>query len=129
MILFFDRSVGVHIPRALREHLNLPIQIEYHQLYFDQALTDDLWLPEVGNWGWFIIGQDHKYHEMPAELAALKNYKVGVFYIWGCKAPRWETMRVFARAYDRIVDAARNTPRPFLYRVRRTGRLVPLDIP
>jgi hypothetical protein len=129
MILFFDRTVGVNIPKALRYHLNLPIQVEYHQLYFDQSLADDMWLPQVGAWGWFVIGQDYKYHKMPSELAALKEHKMGVFYLWGSTAPRWETMRVFARAYDRIVTAALNTPRPFGYRIDKNGRLLSVPIP
>lgn len=129
MILFFDRSVGTKIPTALRDYLKPPVQIEWHQLYFDQQEQDDVWLDQVGTRGWYVIGQDHRYHTKPNELAAIKRHSIGVFYLWGCEAPRWETMRVFARAFDRIVQAAQNTQGPFLYRVDRYGRLRTMLIP
>jgi len=128
MILFFDRSIGVKIPTALRL-LDLPVQVESHQEHFEQDEKDDVWLPVVGDWEWFVIGQDYKYHLLPHELTALKQHRVGCFYLWGAKARKWEKLRVFARAYDRIVDAAMNTPRPFVFRVDRIGRLKPVPLP
>lgn len=121
--------MGAGIPKALRDHLNLPVEIEYHQLHFAQAEPDDVWLPQVGNWGWTVIGQDYKYHLMPSEQFALKQHQIGVFYIWGSQATRWDTMRVFAKAYDKIVDAAGKTARPFIYRVYKNGHLAPVKIP
>ena len=124
MILFFDRSVGTAIPRALREYLKPPgIGVEYHQLYFDPAEQDDVWLPQAGAWDWFVVGQDYSYHERPTELHALRTYNVGAFYLWGAEEARWETLRVFARAYDKIIKAAKTTTRPFVYSVDRRGSL------
>ncbi len=114
--------MGTRIPRSLREYL-MPadVQIEYHDDLFDMAAPDDEWLPYVGKRGWIVIGHDYNYHENAPELAALKQYKVGAFYLWGSEAPRWETMRVFAKAYDTIIDIATKTPRPFVYRIFRNG--------
>ena len=128
MIFFFDRSVGTSIPRALGL-LRLPVQVEYHEIHFPPSEQDDRWLPLVGSWGWIVIGQDYKYHLMPNELTAAKQYEVGCFYLWGAEATRWETMRVFAKAYDKIADAATNTPRPFVYRVWRDSRLTQVNLP
>lgn len=125
MILFFDRSIGTDIPKALREYLKPPgVEIEYHQLHFDPDEHDDVWLPQIGTRGWFVIGQDYKYHEKESELAALRTYSVGAFYLWDtADKPKWQTMRVFARAYDKILRAADVTPKPFVFRVDRHGRL------
>ena len=128
MIFFFDRSVGVKIPQALRL-LDLPHQVEFHEQHFKLDEKDDEWLPVVGTWGWFVIGQDYKYHRLPHELAALKQYSIGCFYLWGAEARKWETMRVFARAYDRIVSVAENTRRPFVFSVDHNGRLRQLALP
>ena len=54
---------------------------------------------------------------------------LGCFYLWGAQAPKWEIARCFARAYDRIIEAANNTPRPYIYWVSRTGKLNPQPIP
>ncbi|MDI6857954.1 MAG: hypothetical protein QME71_06530 [Dehalococcoidia bacterium] len=128
MILFFDRSVGKSIPQALLL-LNAPVGVVYHQQVFPPDEKDDQWLPTVGGREWIVIGQDYKYHRMPNELAALKQHKVGCFYLWGATARRWETMRVFAKAFDRIIEAAGTTERPFVYRVSKQGRItaVPLQ--
>lgn len=124
--LFFDRSTGKAIPTALRR-LGLPV--EFHGLHFERDAPDDEWLQRVGAWGWVVVGQDYHYHERPAELAALKQYSVAVFYLWGANATKWETMRVFARAYDRILAAAATTSRPFVYRISKNGRLRALRLP
>ncbi len=84
---------------------------------------DDAWLPEVGRWGWFVIGQDNNYHNNAPELAALKTYNVGAFYLWGAEEHRWEAMRCLARAYDNIIHRATVTERPFVYRIQKSGAL------
>lgn len=128
MIFFFDRNIGTRIPKALQS-LKLPVDIEYHEKHFPMNEPDDRWLPIVGGWDWTVIAQDYKFHLLPNELYALKQYEVGVFYLWGANATRWETVRVFARAYDRIVAAAATTPKPFVYRIYKDGRLRPVTLP
>ncbi len=74
-----------------------------------------------------MVGHDSKYHLKPNELHALRLYNVGCFYLWGAEASRWEKMRLFARAYDRIVAAAEYN-KPFVYRVLKDSRLVPVRL-
>jgi hypothetical protein len=129
VIFFFDRSVGIGFPRALRTIKKFPAQIEYHQQHFKMGELDDVWLPEVGKKDWIVIGQDYSYHKNATELAAIKDYNIGVFYIWGSNAPQWDTVRLFAKAYDRIVEKAMQTPRPFVFWVRKDGRLYQQPLP
>ena len=77
MVLFFDRSVGITIPRILIE-LKIPVGIEYHQKHFKKDEEDDAWLPVVGNKGWVVIGHD-QYHRKENELMAIKQYGIGCF--------------------------------------------------
>ena len=130
MILFFDKSVGTVIPQALRwRRLRFPVQVEYHEHHFGSHEADDVWLPLVGKWGWTVIGHDSSYHLRSNELAAIKQYGMGCFYMWGSRAKRWEKLQCFARAYDRIIEAEASTSRPFIYRVNRLGALRPVPIP
>lgn len=130
MILFFDRSVGKVIPEILRwKSLRFPLQVQYHQLHFASDEEDDVWLGQVGQWGWTVIGHDFSYHKKPNELSAIKQYKIGCFYLWGSEAKRWEKLQCFARAYDRIIQAEANTPKPFIYRVTQWGALHHIQIP
>ena len=124
MILFFDRSVGIVVPRILKwRELRLPVGIEYHQEHFDTALGDDSWLPIVGERGWSVVGHDRYHEKSLAELHAIQQYGIGCFYLWGAEASRWEKLRCFARAFDRMVQAEANTPRPFVFDVARSGAL------
>ena len=128
MILFFDRNVGTIVPKTLKT-LRLPTSVEYHDDIFPKNTPDDRWLAEVGQWGWTVIGHDQKFHTEANELSALKQYRIGCFYLWGNNAPRWAKMQCFARAYDRIVAAEANTAKPFVFRVTLTGHLRTVPIP
>ena len=127
MILFFDRNTGTALPRALAL-LKPPHPIEYHQAHFDQTTADDVWLAEVGRRGWVVIAQDYNFHRRPHELDAIKRYSIGVFYLWGANSPRWEIARVFMRAYDAVVTAEETIAKPFVYRILKDGRLLPVNL-
>lgn len=127
-VLFFDRDIGTALPRAL-DVLKLPTPVEYHQSHFPVEAQDDSWMPTIGMWGWTLIGHDSRHHERGVEISAIKQYSMGCFYLWGAEALRWEKMRCFLRAYERILEAATNTPGPFVYRVTEKGRLTSIVVP
>ena len=127
-VLFFDRDLGTALPRALHV-LRLPTRVEYHQSLFPIEEPDDSWMTTVGALGWTIVGHDSRHHLREAELSAVKQYKLGCFYLWGAEGLRWEKMRCFLRAYEGILEATDSTPRPFIYRVTEKGRLNPVVVP
>lgn len=89
MILFFDRSLGTGIPRAMKRIRRFPCPVEMHDSYFGPTTEDDEWLPEVAKRGWTVISQDYKLHVRENELHALKTNGVGAFYLWGASEPQW----------------------------------------
>lgn len=125
MILFFDRDTGIRLPKALRM---LKLSVCYHQEHFAKNEPDDKWMPVVAQNQWILLGHDSKHHLRPNELYAVKQYKLGCFYLWGGNASRWEKMRCFARAYDRIMRAIEITKRPFIYRVDKRGLLTSVKL-
>ena len=129
MILFFDRSVGKRIPANLRR-LRCPIDIEHHRELFRPHAPDDEWLPVVGANGWLVAGFDHSYHKPKneSELEAIKNFEIGVFYLWGPEASMWDSFTVFVKAFPKMVVATETTPRPFIYRIRKNGALHALTL-
>ena len=90
---------------------------------------DDVWLPVVGQRGWTVIGQDWSYHKNLAEISAIRQYDIGVFYLWGSQARTWDQFVCFMRAYDRIVQVMDQAPRPFIYRIGKSGRLQQEPLP
>lgn len=131
MIVFFDRDVGTSLPKALLElHFDKQFhELHYHQQHFSMDEKDDVWLPQVGQRGWTVIGHDSKHHTHENELSAIKQYNIGCFYLWGSEAKRWEKMRCFAMAYERIVKAEMETPKPFIFKVTKAGLLRVVSIP
>jgi hypothetical protein len=65
-------------------------------------MPDDKWLEIVGRNGWVAFSHDRKFHDDTAECAAIKQYGVGCFYLWGANAETWDKMHCFMRSYDRI---------------------------
>ena len=114
--------MGRAVPRALQA-LEIPGGIEFHDHHFAPDAPDDEWLPSVGSRGWTVIGHDSSYHDTPSELQAIKQYRVGCFYLWGAEAPRWDKVITFARAFYRIQHLDATTERPFVYRVTQMGHI------
>jgi hypothetical protein len=122
MILYFDRCVGTRLPKALNL---LGLKVRFHQNEgFPQDMPDEEWLTKVGTKGWTVITMDRKFLDIVDERGTLERSKIGCFCIWGAQVPRWRTMRLLAAAYDRMILADRDTPRPFLYEVTQRGRLI-----
>ncbi len=75
-----------------------------------------------------LIGHDRMHHLRSPERSAIREYQMGCFYLWGASAPRWQKMRCFLNAYERLLEAIDTTPKPFIYRVNRFSRLEPVTI-
>lgn len=141
--LYFDRNVGWRIPEALRL---LGIDTVHHhtrrsllglketsslKTLFAQDEKDDAWLRYVGERGWIVFTQDRKFHRagFENELSAIKQFDVGCFYIWGAEANKWQKMVSLCKGLDSMIIAAVNTPKPFIYDLQKTGRLIQVPIP
>ena len=115
--------------------LNPPgISIRYYQEEYPGSastpeLGDDVWLSDVGSKGWFVVTQDQRLHVNAPELDAIKQYNVGCFYLKGASDSRWDIFRRFVCSFDRIIRETGHTPRPFVYRIQRTGNLRPITLP
>ena len=126
--MFWDKNAPKTIPEVLIR-LNLPIGIEYYLKHFPNSDSqpeggDDKWFSQVAAWGWTtIVSQDYHFHTRENERYALRYYQLGCFYLWGAEEPKWRILQCFARAYDKIVEAAETTTRPFIYEVTRAGTL------
>ncbi len=141
--LYFDKNIGVRLPQVLER---LDLDVAWHAMpqsklgitgpthndpLFHPDAADDVWLASVGARGWTVLSHDRKFHKVgfESELSAVKQYDVGCFYLWGGSAKKYEKAQCFFKAYDRILKAIAETPRPFIYDVLKTGRLKQVPIP
>ena len=127
-VLFFDRDIGKDTPLAM-VILELPdLSIEFHRNYFRQDARDADWLPVVGGWGWDVIGHDARHHLVTDELDAIRQHRMGCFYLWGAQSQGWEKARCLLNAYEGVREAIANAPRPFIYRILKSGELQAVTI-
>ena len=114
----------------LRDQITLPGHgIEIHRDHFAGDTPDDVWLEVAGRNGWIVLSHDSKWHNEPVNLMAIKQWNVGAFYLWGGAAPKWHKLQLFARAFDRIVERANTTPKPFIYRIYQRGNMRQIALP
>jgi hypothetical protein len=102
-----------HMPSAKCGEKSRP---DFRGGLFAAEESDDVILRFCGDRKWIVVSQDYKYHLLDNERDAIKQANVGVFYIWGANAAKWDTFRVLARAFPRLLILARDTPRPFMER-------------
>ena len=133
MIFFWDRNIPKSIPEAIRT-LNPPFENKIHREHFPHfdhvpESGDENWLSLLGEHEWFLLTKDHRLHHRVNEVQAIKQYRVGCFYLWGRNAKKWDIAQCFMAAVPAIVKAAEATPRPFVFRVSRLGQLSSVPIP
>lgn len=133
MTFYFDRCFGKRFPQALRT-ADPPFAVEFHhdpgnKFKFTQTTPDDEWLAKVGAEGWIVFSHDRKFHKRLPERTAIKQHKVGCFYLWGANDGIWFKTHCFMRGYDNIARCVATTPKPFIYSVARDGQVKQVRIP
>ncbi len=132
MIFLWDRNIPKAVPEALRM-LRAPFDSEIHAdrfPEFDQLREngDESWISLLGDDDWFLLTRDHQLHRKPAEAAAIRRQRIGCFYVWGRNAKTWDMAQCLIAALPTIIEKAQSTPRPFIFRVDRNGRLTPVHL-
>jgi hypothetical protein len=133
LTFYFDRCLGTRFPEAIRK-TKPPFGVEFQHdrkstYKFRQDMPDDEWLTIAGQKDWIVFSHDRKFHSEASECTAIQQNSIGCFYLWGNNASSWEKLCSFARAYDKIVNAIEQTPRPFVYEVTKLGRLKRVALP
>lgn len=129
LTFYFDRNFGRRLPEALRK-LELIVEFQhYKKSRFRPTMPDDEWLAEVGKGKRVVFSHDRKFHLLPAELSAIKQHEVGCFYLWGANDTTLGKAHLFAKACDRIVQAAATESRPFIYFVTKRRTLKAVKMP
>lgn len=134
LTIFFDRSIGTSLPEALRvlgmksvfHHHSHPLHCGIkpngpQKSLFAPEEADDVVLSFAGQRNWIVVGHDQNYHTEENILTAIKQHSVGVFYLCGAQAVKWEKMRYFARSYDRLIKLATETQKPFIFKIGYNG--------
>ncbi|HEY8100322.1 MAG TPA: hypothetical protein VIF82_06180 [Burkholderiaceae bacterium] len=146
LTFYFDRNAGKRLPEALKllkltdvktvihhhsekRHIGISSSKRNEQL-FKPDEKDDKWLEFVGKNGWIVFSQDSKFHKpgYENEIFAIKQFSVGCFYLWGGSSLCEDKAFVFLKARKKIINAIRNTQKPFIYEITKSGNLIRVDM-
>jgi hypothetical protein len=127
LTFFFDRNFGVKLPQALRK-LRPEFGIEWHQQHFAQEAHDDEWLAELAGRGWTVLSHDIKFHSEATENLAVRQHKLGCFYLPGQESPIWFKAEIFFKAHRRMIEIVKAIRPPFIYDIDREGRFTKITL-
>jgi predicted nuclease of predicted toxin-antitoxin system len=78
MRFFFDNNLSAKLAHGMREFGEDVVHLTDHS---PQDAVDSEWLPFVGENQLVLVTRDEKIRWKPAEIAAVKAYKVAVFFL------------------------------------------------
>jgi hypothetical protein len=89
---------------------------------------DETWLDEAGRHGWIVLTKDKNIRFRPNELQALTAAGVGAFILSAAAMTGDEQAALFVRLLRRMSELTAATPRPFAFRIEKSGGIEPLTL-
>jgi hypothetical protein len=131
LTFYFDVCFGKRFPEAILK-ARPPFSVESFWskgLKFKQNTPDDKWLEVIGQKQWIAFSHDRKFHTEDPSIVAIKQHKIGCFYLPGANDSTWTKLYMFMRGCHRIADLASSTERPFVYRLTALNKIERVKIP
>lgn len=123
MTFFIDNNLSQQLARGMKEFGE---DVTHLQDHFPPDTDDPIWLERVGAEGWTLITRDDRVRFRPAEIQALREHRVGAFFLGGKSRSRCDLIQQLVRNWPRMKDLAARTRRPFAFRVPPSG--VKIDV-
>ena len=118
MTFLIDENLGLQLAAGMK---GFGEAVKYLTDVLPAGIDDTEILAHIGDKGWFLITRDKKILSRPAELAALRNYKVGAFFMGGKNRSRCEIIQQLVRNWPEMKRQAGKTRRPFAFHVPPNG--------
>lgn len=119
-VFFIDRSLGAHIfPDALTA---AGVEVRKHDDFFPEDATDEEWIAQVAQRGWFALSNDRRIYRNPVQRQAVLRAGLGYFVLTGGSARADDLAQNFISSLPAIERFIDRTPRPFLASVQRPSK-------
>ena len=126
MTFLIDENLGEPLARGMKEFGEDVVHLRDH---FPEGTSDETVLAQLGQDGWFLITRDDRIRRRPGELTALKQHRVGAFFLAGKGLGRCELIRQLVRNWHRIKGLAEQRRPPFALRIPPRGtKITPLPL-
>jgi len=118
MTFFIDENLSWQLAAGMKGFGESVISLREK---FPRGTEDVDWLKFVGEEGMVLVTRDEKIRWRPAELAALREHRVGTFFLGGKNLSRCELIQQLVRNWPRMKESANKTTPPYAFRVPRSG--------
>lgn len=120
MKFFFDNNLSDKLVLGLRAFGEE--NVSHLTEHFNEDTRDVDWLEFIGKNRMTLITRDERIRWNPAELAAIRKFKVGAFFLGGKNLDRCRLIQQVVRNWPRIKELTISTRRPFAYRIPPNGK-------
>lgn len=127
MNFFFDHNLSHRLAHAMRL-LDEDETIIHLTDRFPNDTADETWLEVIGREDMILITKDLKIRKHPAELEAIRRYRVGAFFLIGKDLNKWMIVKQLVLSWENIKTLSRDTPRPFAFQVPLRGKITRLSL-
>lgn len=127
LTFFFDRNFGTRLPQMI-QRLKPNFGVEWHQQHFKQEAPDDQWMAELADRGWTVLSHDIKFHSVAVENLAVRQHRLGCFYLPGAESPIFYKAEIFFIANRRMIEIARSRKPPYIFNIARDGRFTEITL-
>ena len=118
MKFFFDNNLSYKLSNGLKEFGENVIHLRD---IFSEDTPDVEWLEHIGKEGLVLITRDKRIRYNPFELSALKEHKVGAFFIGGKTLSACQLIQIIVRNWPKIKESARKKKPPYAITIPPKG--------
>jgi len=90
---------------------------------FEDEKPDDEWLSIIGPKRWIVCSHDKKWQDESLAVAAIKQHKIGCFYLYGANSKNFFKVGSLAYNFAKLRRVLGKERPPFIYRVDARNRL------
>lgn len=121
IVFFLDHNIGGRrVVQAMREAGAL---CEILRDYFDQDASDEEWLCEVGQRGWYVLTKDKRIAHRVNEIQALREAEVGAFVLSSDDLTGEQIATIVVAVLPKLYAFISENQRPFIAKFFKDGRV------
>jgi len=97
------------------------VRFERHQAHFQRGEDDEVWLPQVADWGWIVLTKDKRNRYNDLERVAVRRYRVREFYFSAGNMNGAEMAQALIEALPEMRSIVKQYEPPVVGSITRAG--------
>ncbi|MFI5090935.1 MAG: hypothetical protein ACHP7P_12835 [Terriglobales bacterium] len=102
------------------------VRFERHEAHFQRGEEDEVWLPQVADWGWIVLTKDKRNRYNDVERAAVRRHRVREFYFSAGNMNGAEMAQALVAALPKMREIINQYESPIVGSITRAGAVTVL---